>query len=229
VNSVPLDDPARSCERRAAVVVTDAVWVRRHARELLEGAGFAVATVAADELAGRRLAGDELIALLLTSDAVERLDAIRAIAKQRSGMRLLATMPTTAGGAMLRRALRGGADGIVLDDDLHAALAPTACALLAGQIAVPPALRRQLAPRALSHREKEILGLVVLGYTNAQIAARLFVAESTVKTHLSSAFAKLEASSRAEAAALILDPEEGRGLGILTPEVAPTVRRSSTT
>ena len=74
---------------------------------------------------------------------------------------------------------------------------------------------RQIAPRPLSYREKQILGLVVLGFTNREIADKLFLAESTVKTHLSSSFAKLDAHSRSEAAARILDPEAGYGVGIL--------------
>jgi DNA-binding NarL/FixJ family response regulator len=61
----------------------------------------------------------------------------------------------------------------------------------------------------LSHREREILELVATGLTNRQIADRLFVAESTVKSHLSSSLHKLDVRSRAEAAALLLDPEEG--------------------
>ena len=51
------------------------------------------------------------------------------------------------------------------------------------------------------------------GLTNAQIAGKLFLAESTVKSHLSSSFTKLGVSSRYEAATLILDPERGRRLG----------------
>jgi DNA-binding NarL/FixJ family response regulator len=86
----------------------------------------------------------------------------------------------------------------------------------AGQLAVPSSLRSQIAPRALSHREKQILALVVLGLTNRQIADELFLAESTVKTHLSSAFGKLDAHSRADATARILDPESGYGVGILS-------------
>ena len=76
---------------------------------------------------------------------------------------------------------------------------------------MPRALRRQSRRSALSHREKQIWPWWSLDYTNRQIADELFVAESTVKTHLSSAFDKLDARSRAEAAALILDPEEGYG------------------
>ena len=65
-------------------------------------------------------------------------------------------------------------------------------------------------------REKQILGLVVMGMTNAQIASKLFLAESTVKSHLSSSFTKLGVASRNEAVGLILDPTRGQGLGILT-------------
>jgi DNA-binding NarL/FixJ family response regulator len=68
--------------------------------------------------------------------------------------------------------------------------------------------------QALTTREKQILALVVTGLTNAQIAGTLFLAESTVKSHLSSAFSKLGVSSRYEAASVVLDPERGRGLGI---------------
>ena len=68
--------------------------------------------------------------------------------------------------------------------------------------------------RALTTREKETLTLSSRGMTNAQIADKLFLAESTVKSHLSSAFSKLGVSSRYEAATVILDPERGSGLGI---------------
>jgi DNA-binding CsgD family transcriptional regulator len=61
----------------------------------------------------------------------------------------------------------------------------------------------------LSQRERQTLALAIGGLTNAEIATRLFVAPSTVKTHLSAAFQKLGVGSRAEAAALVHDPEEG--------------------
>ncbi len=54
-----------------------------------------------------------------------------------------------------------------------------------------------------------------MGYMNSQIAERLFLAESTVKSHLSSAFGKLGVRSRNEAVDLILNPERGLGMGIL--------------
>jgi len=115
----------------------------------------------------------------------------------------------------VRAALTAGAAGVVLHDDLDSALAPCLQSVQAGQVCVPRAHWRQIEPPALSAREKQILGLVVMGYMNSQIAEQLFLAESTVKSHLSSAFGKLGVRSRNEAVDLIVDPERGFGMGIL--------------
>jgi DNA-binding NarL/FixJ family response regulator len=115
----------------------------------------------------------------------------------------------------LRIALAAGAAGVVVEDQLETALAPCLAAVRAGQVCVPKLHARQVEPAALSAREKQILGLVVMGYMNSEIAEQLFVAESTVKSHLSSVFGKLGVRSRNEAVDLILDPERGLGMGIL--------------
>jgi len=115
----------------------------------------------------------------------------------------------------VRAALSAGAAGVLLSDDLDVALRPCLQAMQAGQICVPREHRRQIEPPPLSTREKQILGLVVMGYMNGQIARQLFLAESTVKSHLSSAFGKLGVRSRNEAVELILNPERGLGMGIL--------------
>ena len=115
----------------------------------------------------------------------------------------------------VRSALAAGAAGVVLASDFDSALRPCVDAVRAGLTCVPRGHWRQIEPPALSSREKQILGLVVMGYTNGQIARQLFLAESTVKSHLSSAFGKLGVRSRNEAVNLILDPERGLGMGIL--------------
>jgi DNA-binding NarL/FixJ family response regulator len=122
----------------------------------------------------------------------------------------------------VRSALTAGVVGIVLSDELDSSLGPCLQAAHAGQVCVPRAHWRQIAPPALSTRERQILGLVVMGYMNSQIAEQLFLAESTVKSHLSSAFAKLGVRSRNEAVNLILDPERGLGMGILTLKEQPS-------
>lgn len=115
----------------------------------------------------------------------------------------------------IRATLATGVAGVVFHKDLDSALGPCLQAVLAGQTCVPRSHWRQIDPPALSAREKQILGLVVMGYMNSQIAEQLFLAESTVKSHLSSAFGKLGVRSRNEAVSLILDPERGLGMGIL--------------
>jgi DNA-binding NarL/FixJ family response regulator len=57
--------------------------------------------------------------------------------------------------------------------------------------------------------------MVVLGFSNAEIAKKLVLSESTIKSHLSSAFHKLGVRSRTEAAEMILDSNSGIGTGIL--------------
>ncbi|MGO9759958.1 MAG: helix-turn-helix transcriptional regulator [Solirubrobacteraceae bacterium] len=115
----------------------------------------------------------------------------------------------------VRAALAAGAAGVVIYDELDSSLGPCLRAVRVGQICVPREHWRQIEPPALSTREKQILGLVVMGYMNSQIAQQLFLAESTVKSHLSSAFGKLGVRSRNEAVDLILNPDRGLGMGIL--------------
>ena len=119
-----------------------------------------------------------------------------------------------ARGGEIRRALELGVDGVLLESQIETALAAVVDVVCAGQVSVPSRRRFEVTARSLTTREKQILALVVAGLTNLQIAGRLYLAESTVKSHLSSAFSKLGVSSRYEAATMILDPERGRGLGV---------------
>jgi DNA-binding NarL/FixJ family response regulator len=114
-----------------------------------------------------------------------------------------------------RAAMDEGIAAIVVDTDVEQTLAPTVRAVCVGQIVVPRALRWQFETPALSQREKQVLSLVVMGFTNGEIARKLYLAESTVKSHLSSSFGKLGVRSRREAADVIVDAHNGLGTGIL--------------
>jgi DNA-binding NarL/FixJ family response regulator len=210
---------------QAVALLADDPGAGRQVAELLARAGVAVerwahgtATVLPQRDHGR------VLVALLAGDAATRAESLPDVVERFGDMPVVVTMPADAPNGLLRRVLHAGAHGIVLDEELERSLLPSIEAVAAGQLAVPSRLRRQLAPRHLTYREKQILGLVVIGYTNRQIADELVLAESTIKTHLSSAFAKLEARSRAEAAALILDPDEPYHLGmapVLAEVVAP--------
>jgi len=164
-------------------------------------------TVAAD-------GGDDLLVLHWDAIGNEELSLIAELKRQLPDRPIVAVCESKDGQSA-RRAVDAGLDGLVFEDQLGSALGPTVAAVLAGQTTVPRTLRACLRGPSLSFREKQILGMVVMGFTNAEIASRLFVAESTVKSHLSTAFRKLGVQSRSEAASLILDPQGSLGPGIL--------------
>jgi DNA-binding NarL/FixJ family response regulator len=112
-------------------------------------------------------------------------------------------------------ALEAGASGFVFEADVGDRLSATVQAVAAGQLAIPAEHREAVARPVLSPREKQVMAMVVLGFTNLEIANKLHVAETTVKSHLSSAYRKLRVRSRHEATALILS-DKNLGLGILT-------------
>jgi DNA-binding NarL/FixJ family response regulator len=188
-----------------------------------------VALAASEPLVARRLASalgrDGLDARLPTEDAeavvvaCARMDeallqSLRALRAERPE----AALVVVAGEAAhrdVREGLDAGADAFVLESRVEECLAETVRAACAGQLVIPREWRERFASPVLSPREKQVLGMVVMGFTNQEIANRLLVAESTVKSHLTSIFAKLGVRGRNEATALVLDPESGLGTGVL--------------
>jgi DNA-binding NarL/FixJ family response regulator len=150
-------------------------------------------------------------------DETARLPALRA---EHPGplLAVLSELP----GALGARIIAARLEGAVLAGELEHTLLPTLAAVAAGQCVVPRAIRQIVDRPPLSPRERQILAMVVLDFSNAEIARKLFVSESNVKSHLTSAFQKLGVKSRSAAAELILDRESGLGPGILriSPEEA---------
>ena len=156
-------------------------------------------------------AGPEVI---LLAPIVQKQEGISAARAAFPDVLLIAVVEDVAR-HRVRSALVEGADGIVLLGDLEQTLGATLTAARVGMVAVPKVVRNAMAQPVLSTREKQILGMVVLGFTNGEIANKLVLSESTIKSHLSSAFHKLGVRSRTEAAAVILDSDSGLGTGIL--------------
>jgi DNA-binding NarL/FixJ family response regulator len=110
---------------------------------------------------------------------------------------------------LARDALQAGASGFVhaemMPDQLVRALAVAA----RGELVAPRELLRYVLTNdqsgdlaALSARQREILGYVVEGLSNAEIGRRLYLSESTIKQHLRAAYKLLGVSNRTEAANL---------------------------
>ncbi|MFM6851213.1 MAG: response regulator [Terrabacter sp.] len=124
----------------------------------------------------------------------------------------------------LVEAVRAVADG-------HALLAPEVTRRVIERMTAGTEVARQGVPRTgrgvhrarrpddrldtLTPRELEVLGLVGRGLSNAEIAARLFVGEATVKTHLSNVFSKLHLRDRVQAVVLAYEA------GLILPGEAP--------
>jgi DNA-binding NarL/FixJ family response regulator len=114
-------------------------------------------------------------------------------------------------------ALRAGASGFLLKDTRPEELLAAIRAVTAGDAVVAPSATRrlleQVAPQlgrpvqdarleALTTREREVLLAVARGRSNAEIAADLFLAEATVKTHVGRLLAKLDQRDRVQLAVL---------------------------
>ena len=183
----------------AAIGIVAGEIERRRLRSLLERGSFEVVGAAGDvnallDHAGRSLdvvvfaGGPELLA---RGGPVELLETLRP------GSAVVIVSSCGTGG--VRKALRSGVHGFVADTEVERAICGTIGAVLAGQISVPQSIRDRIAWTSFSLRERQVLQLVAGGLTNQEIADRLFLSESTVKSHLSSSFRKLGVSSRAAA------------------------------
>jgi DNA-binding NarL/FixJ family response regulator len=115
------------------------------------------------------------------------------------------------------RAIRAGASGFLLKDVRPAELVHAVRVVAAGDMLLAPAITRRLLEEfvrrpppgqrparlgELTDRESEVLGLVARGLSNAEIAQRLFLGETTVKTHVTRILTKLHLRDRVQAVVL---------------------------
>jgi len=158
----------------------------------------------AEELIGLGAQAPEIAVLVCDLDRPAEMAMLRRVRRELAQMAIVVVSPpATATG--VRRGLDAGADAIVFEPLIESTLAVTVSAVGSGQAVVPRELRASVQRPTLSHRERQVLTFVCEGLTNSQIAEQLFLSESTVKSHLSSAFAKFGVRSRREAAALFIE------------------------
>ncbi|USQ81204.1 response regulator transcription factor [Ornithinimicrobium faecis] len=190
------------------------------------------------EVVGHAADGDEALALveelspdvLLLDlrmpgrDGIATLEALRERGSQVPAL----VLTTFDDDELVLRALRAGAKGYLLKDVTLEELVGAIRSLAGGGTLVQPALTERLlqglgslpvpddfahlpTPEPLTPRETEILRLLASGFSNREIAESLFLAEGTVKNHLSTLLAKLGVRDRTRAVLRALH------LGILSP------------
>ncbi len=110
---------------------------------------------------------------------------------------------------LARDALQAGASGFVHAEMTPDQLVRAVAVAVRGELVAPRELLRYVLTKdhsgdlaALSVRQREILGYVVEGLSNAEIGRRLYLSESTIKQHLRAAYKLLGVSNRTEAANL---------------------------
>ncbi len=135
-------------------------------------------------------------------DGVSAIHAIRELDPKA----LIVILTTYDGEADIFRGVSAGAKGYVLKDIEPKQLIECLRQVAAGGTHIPPVialkLTNHLSSEALTARETEVLTLVADGFSNSEIAAKLFISDTTVKAHMKSVLAKLDATSRTEAVAL---------------------------
>lgn len=204
-------------QRRVAVVSDDAADLEIFQTLLVD---VAIDTAALERVADLDAERPDAVILVVDLSAPSGLAALRRIRKDAPGVPVVVVARNDGSAIAAREVLNAGAEAYVRVDEVEQSLAPAVWAVMAGFVCAPREVRRLVAKPTFSHREKEVLELLVAGLTNGQIAAQLYLAESTIKSHVASAFAKLGVRSRKDAATLLLDPAEGLAPIALPPRSA---------
>jgi len=206
------------------MIVDDHPVVRNGLSGMFEGEDeFAVVGEAADGAEALRRVGalgPDVILMDLRMPEMDGVTAIARLAETACEARVL-VLTTYDTDSDVLSAIEAGATGYLLKDappdELfravraaargEAVLSPSVATRVVGQVRAP-------AQEPISQRELEVLELVARGTSNRDAAARLFISEATVKTHLVHIYAKLGVNDRAAAVAVAYDR------GLLVPRHA---------
>ena len=199
------------CDDQA--LVRDGFRMILNAQEEIDVVGEAADGAEAVELSKRLL--PHVVVMDVRMPGMNGIEATRRIVASGVDSRVL-ILTTFDLDEYVYEALRVGASGFLLKDVTAAQLAEGVRVVAAGEAMLAPTVTRRLLERfagilpgaeeqmpsslsALTGREREILTLLASGLSNAELGARLYLSEPTIKTHLSSIFRKLGVRDRVQA------------------------------
>jgi DNA-binding NarL/FixJ family response regulator len=186
------------------------------AREDMEVVGEAENGAGALELAAR--CRPDVILMDVRMPVMDGVEATRRLARAGTSARIV-ILTTFDSDEYVYEALRAGASGFLLKDVQPGQLVDAVRVVARGEALLAPTVTRRLldrfahtlpgrtgtAPAALAElteRELEVLTLLASGLSNAELAERLFLSETTIKTHVSSILRKLDLRDRVQAVVL---------------------------
>jgi len=160
-----------------------------------------------EALENARLLKPDVILMDLLMPVMNGIEATAAIKRELPDTEVIA-LTSVLEDASVIGAIRAGALGYLLKDTKAEELIQAIKAASQGQVQLSPQAAARLmrevrapeSPEALTERETEVLRLLAQGHSNKEVAHLLTIGEKTVKTHVSSILAKLNVSSRTQAA-----------------------------
>lgn len=204
------------------LVVDDHDLFRTGLRSLLEDEGFEVADAAGGAEGARRARGfaPDVVVMDMNMPGMTGVEATPLVLEAAPGASVLMLTIATDDERVLA-AIRAGATGYLLKDAPLEEIVAGVRSAAAGESAIAPRVAGALLPSVraagaapasgddedhgvpvLSRRELDVLALLADGHDNAEIAARLYLSPSTVKTHVSRLLEKLGVDNRVQAATL---------------------------
>ena len=210
----------REAERTIRLLICDdQAIVCEGLRAILEGVGYievvGVANNGVDAIELTRTTQPDLVLMDLKMPRMNGIQATRTICEQFSAVRIL-VLTTYDADDWVIDAIRAGAAGYVLKDTPQEELLKAIRETMQGWSHIDPQVAAKLLKHVadqpdqvledrqlisqLSERERDVLGLLASGLSNAEIAQRLFLSEGTVKNYVSMIFSKLGVADRTQAA-----------------------------
>ena len=203
------------------------VLVADDQRVVREGLGTLLRLITGIEVVGTAADGNEALALAiqlrphvvlmdLRMPRCDGIEATRRLRERDAGIKVL-VLTTYADDRSVIDALRAGARGYLTKDAGAAEIREALERVTRGQPVIDPAVQQHLLdaitaseprpgaepapqfPAGLTAREAEVLSLIAQGLSNSEIAGRLLVSETTVKSHINHLFAKTGVRDRAQA------------------------------